>query len=204
MAAFSRQTKAQASETLGREKGTVMSTLPQLNPAEATGEAGELLAELKRNVGVVPNMAKAMANSPALLKGWMALSGALADGVLPGPVRERLALATAEYNRCSYCLSAHTFLGKNVAKLDAQEIDHARHAQSQDPHAAALLALSDAIARGHGTIDDADLKAARGAGITDAEIAEVIGNLALNTLTNYFNILAATENEFPLVTPHPA
>ncbi|BBJ46806.1 hypothetical protein SSPO_095240 [Streptomyces antimycoticus] len=48
----------------------------------------------------------------------MSLPGALAGGVLPAPVRERLALATAEYNRCTYGLSAHTFLGKNVAKLD--------------------------------------------------------------------------------------
>jgi AhpD family alkylhydroperoxidase len=109
-----------------------MSTLPQINPAEATGEAGELLTELKKTIGSVPNMAKAMANSPVLLKGWMALSGALSGGVLPAAVRERLALATAEHNRCTYCLSAHTFLGKNVAKLDAQEIELARSAKSAD------------------------------------------------------------------------
>jgi uncharacterized peroxidase-related enzyme len=181
-----------------------MSTLPQINPAEATGEAGELLTELKKTIGSVPNMAKAMANSPALLKGWMALSGALSGGVLPAAVRERLALATAEHNRCTYCLSAHTFLGKNVAKLDAQEIELARSAKSADPHAAALLALSDAIARGHGAIDETDLRAARTAGVTDAEIAEVIGNLALNILTNYFNIVADTDNEFPPVAPHAA
>ena len=181
-----------------------MSTLPQINPAEATGEAGELLTELKKTIGSVPNMAKTMANSPALLKGWMALSGALSGGVLPAAVRERLALATAEHNRCTYCLSAHTFLGKNVAKLDAQEIELARSAKSTDPHAAALLALSDAIVRGHGTIDETDLKAARTAGVTDAEIAEVIGNLALNILTNYFNIVADTDNEFPPVAPHTA
>ncbi|MET7745079.1 carboxymuconolactone decarboxylase family protein [Streptomyces sp. NPDC005385] len=181
-----------------------MSTLPQISPGEATGEAAELLADLKKSIGSVPNMAKAMANSPALLKGWMALSGALAGGDLPASVRERLALASAEYNRCTYCLSAHTFLGKNVAKLDAEEIDLARSAQSRDPHVAALLALSDAIARGRGTIDEADLKDARVAGVTDAEIAEVIGNLALNILTNYFNIVAGTDNDFPRVAPREA
>lgn len=146
-------------------------------------------------------MAKAMANSPALLKGWMSLSDALVGGVLPAAVRERLALATAEYNRCAYCLSAHTFLGKNVAKIDSDEIEHARHAESADPHTAALLALSDAIARGRGTADETVLKLARSAGVIDAEIAEVVGNLALNILTNYFNIVAETDNEFPLVTP---
>jgi uncharacterized peroxidase-related enzyme len=147
-------------------------------------------------------MAKAIANSPAVLKGWMDLSGALAGGALPAAVRERLALATAEYNRCTYCLSAHTFLAKNVAKLDDDEIERARHAESADPHVDALLALSDAIARGRGTIDETAIKTARAAGVTDAEIAEVIGNLALNILTNYFNIVVGTETEFTPVTPH--
>ncbi|MGW5202846.1 carboxymuconolactone decarboxylase family protein [Streptomyces spiralis] len=179
-----------------------MSALPQINPDQATGEAAALLAELKKSIGSVPNMAKAMANSPALLKGWMGLSDSLAGGVLRPALRERLALATAEYNRCTYCLSAHTFLARNVAKLDGDEIERARHAESSDPHSAALLTLSDAIARGRGTIDEATLKAARVAGVTDAEIAEVVGNLALNILTNYFNIVAGTDNDFPPVRPH--
>jgi uncharacterized peroxidase-related enzyme len=179
-----------------------MSTLPQIEPADAAGEAAALLAQMRKSTGPVPNMAKAMANSPALLKGYLALSGALAGGVLPPAVRERLALATAEYNRCGYCLSAHTFLAKNIAKLDGDEIDRARHAESANPHAAALLALSDAIARGRGTTGETAVKTARAAGATDAEIAEVIGNLALNILTNYFNLTAGTDNEFPPVTPH--
>lgn len=179
-----------------------MSTLPQIELADATGQAAELLTQLKKSIGSIPNMAKAMANSPALLQGYMGLSGALAGGVLPVAVRERLALATAEYNRCTYCLSAHTYLGKNVAKLDADEIERARHAESNDPHAAALLALSDAVARGRGAVDETAVKTARAAGATDAEITEVVGNLALNILTNYFNILADTDADLPVVTPH--
>ena len=179
-----------------------MSTLPQIELTDATGRSAALLGELKKSIGSIPNMAKAMANSPALLEGYMGLSGALAGGVLPAAVRERLALASAEYNRCSYCLSAHTFLGKNVAKLDADEIERARHAESSDPHAAALLTLSDAIARGRGTVDELALKTARAAGVTDAEIAEVVGNVALNILTNYFNLLADPDIDFAVVTPH--
>ncbi|WP_269469671.1 carboxymuconolactone decarboxylase family protein [Streptomyces humicola] len=139
---------------------------------------------------------------------WLALSKALGDGIIPAPVRERLSLATAESNGCEYCLSAHTFLAAKIAKLDTEEIERARHADSSDPHTAARLALSDAIARGHGTTDEITLKSARAAGVTDAEIAEVVGNLALNILTNYFNNLADTDtdtdtdNEYPPVRPH--
>ncbi|WP_433296305.1 carboxymuconolactone decarboxylase family protein [Pseudonocardia sp. CA-142604] len=178
-----------------------MSTLSKVEPADATEPVAEVLAEVKKALGAVPNMAKTMAHSPALVRGWLALSGALSAGVIPAPVREQLALATAEYNDCEYCLSAHSFIGSKVAKLDPDEIERARHADSADPHVAALLALSDAIARGRGIVEDAALETARAAGVTDAEIAEVVGNLALNILTNYFNILADTDNEFPLVTP---
>jgi uncharacterized peroxidase-related enzyme len=179
-----------------------VSTLPQIEPADATGPTAALLTQVQKTLGSVPNMTKAMANSPALLKGYLALSAALSGGVIPAAVRERLAIATAEYNRCEYCLSAHTYIGANIAKIDAAELERARHAESSDPHIVALLALSDAIARGRGTVDDTALSNARAAGVTDAEIAEVVGNLALNVLTNYFNILADVDNEWPVVTPH--
>lgn len=179
-----------------------MSTLPQIDPDTATGPAAELLADVQKAFGVVPNMMKVMANSPALLKGCLGLSGALAEGVLSAGVRERLALATAQYHGCSYCLSAHTFVGSQIVKVDADELERARHAESNDPHTAALLTLSDRIVRGRGVVEDSVLETARRAGVSDAEIAEVIGNIALNVLTNYFNIVAAVDNEWPVVAAY--
>jgi uncharacterized peroxidase-related enzyme len=174
-----------------------MTAFTPVEPATATGKAAELLADVQKTLGLTPNMTKVMANSPALLQGYLALSGALAGGALPAATRERLAIATAEYNGCAYCLSAHSFIGANIAKVDAEELEAARDAKASDPHAAALLALSDAIARGRGTVEESSLKAARDAGVTDEEIGEVVGHLALNVLTNYFNILAKVENDWP-------
>lgn len=116
--------------------------------------------------------------------------------LIPAPVGERLAIATAVHNNCTCCPSAHTCIGAYVAKVGAGGLERARHAESADPHAAAVLALSHAIARGH--IGETQLRAARAVGVTDAEIA---GNLVLNILTNYFNVLADTDNEWPVVTP---
>jgi uncharacterized peroxidase-related enzyme len=178
--------------------------MPRLTPvdlATATGETADLLAQVQTTLGLIPNMTKVMANSPALLRGYLTLSAALNGGVLAAGVRERLAIATAEYNGCEYCLSAHAYLGANIAEVGADELNRARHAHSADGHTAALLALSDAIARGHGRVSDAVLSAARSAGVTDAEIGEVVGHLALNVLTNYFNILAEVDNDWPAVVP---
>jgi uncharacterized peroxidase-related enzyme len=172
-------------------------SIAAIDAATATPQQAAALGDVKKALGSVPNMVQVMANSPAVVKAWLAASAALGEGALPVAVRERLALATAEHNECGYCLSAHTFLASNVAKVDAAEIELARRKTSADPHVAALLELSDAMARNRGVVSDADLQKARAAGVTEEEIVEVVGNLAINILTNYFNRLADTENEFP-------
>ncbi len=177
-----------------------MTNFAPVEPETATGKAADLLAQVQKSLGLTPNMTKVMANSPALLKGYLALSGAVAGGAVPPGVRERLAIATAQLNGCEYCLSAHTYIGANIAKVDAAELDSARRGESGDPHVAALLKLSNVIAENAGDIDETDIKAAREAGVTEEEIGEVVANLALNILTNYFNVLAHVDNDWPVVS----
>lgn len=176
-----------------------IATIAPIQPETATGVAKDLLDQVQKSLGLVPNMAKVMANSPALLKGYLALSAAVGSGSIPAPVRERLAISTAQLNGCEYCLSAHTYIGANIAKVDAVELDSARRAESSDAHVEALLKLSQTIAENAGDVDDEAIGAARAAGVTDAEIGELVANLALNILTNYFNVLADVENDWPVV-----
>src|SRR3546814_19951928 len=74
--------------------------------------AQPLLQAVDQQLGSVPNLFRLVATSPAALEGYLGMSGALAKGSLPAPTRERIALAVAEINGCTYCLSAHTYLGK--------------------------------------------------------------------------------------------
>ncbi len=177
-----------------------MSHFAPVEPDAATGTTAELFVQVKKSLGAVPNMAKAMVNSPTLVKSWLALADAVGSGTLDPAVRERLAIASAQQNGCQYCLSAHTYIGANVAKIEPAELDAARRSQSENTHTAALLELASTIAQNAGDVDDADIKAARDAGVTEEEIGELVANIALNVLTNYFNVLARTENEWPLVT----
>lgn len=177
-----------------------MSNLPLVDPATASGAAAELLAAVQANLGIIPNMTKAMANSPAALKSYLEFSGALAAGALRPAVREQLALAIAQRNSCGYCLSAHTYIGEHMAKLSTDEIADARRGTSEDPKVAALLSFAVAVNAGRGDVSAADVDAVRQAGATDAEIAETIAHVALNVLTNYFNKTADVAIDFPLVT----
>ena len=107
-----------------------MSRISQIVPESATGKARELLDAVKSKLGLVPNMTRAMANAPAALDGYLSLSGAVEAGHLSVADRERIALAVAEANGCDYCLAAHSYIGKNVAKLSEAEINAARNASA--------------------------------------------------------------------------
>ena len=158
-----------------------------------------LLDAVKKQLGVVPNLMKLVGNSPAALEGYLSLNNALGKGSLEPKTRERIALAIADFNGCSYCLSAHTYLGKNVAKLDDTEIAANRNGNSSDPKAAAAVKFSTRVALERGHVSDADLAAVKAAGYSNAEIVEIVLHVALNTLTNYINEVAQTEIDFPKV-----
>lgn len=179
-----------------------MSRLPLIQPDTASGKAADLLAGVQKALGVTPNMTKAMVNSPAVLEAYLGFSGALGGGALTAAVRERIALLVAEENGCDYCLSAHSYIGANIAKLDAGEIEASRHGASADPKAAAVLAFATAVVRTRGGVEEADIKSAREAGLTDGEITEVIANVALNVFTNYLNKAVDTDIDWPVVRHH--
>ena len=155
------------------------------------------LAAVKKQLGVVPNMFRTIAHSPAALEGYLGLNGALAKGTLDAATRERVALAVAQFNGCNYCLAAHTYLGKNLAKLSESEIDANRRGRSSDAKADAAVVFAVKVVSMRGHLRDEDLSAVRAAGLTDAEIVEIIAHVALNTFTNYVNEVAGTTIDFP-------
>ncbi len=174
-------------------------TIPQ---ADQTPSASlPLLEAVNRQLGVVPNLMKLVGNSPAALEGYLSLSGALGKGTIGAKTIERIALAVAELNGCGYCLSAHSYLGSNLAKLDAAELDANRHGNSYDPKAAAALRFATQIVGTRGHVSDADLAAVKAAGYSEPEIIEIVLLVALNTLTNYVNNVAKTNIDFPEVKP---
>ncbi|MDP4149362.1 MAG: carboxymuconolactone decarboxylase family protein [Bacteroidota bacterium] len=181
-----------------------MARLKVLDPALSSGKAKELFTAIESKFGSVPNTFKIMGNSPALLEGSLRLSAALSTGKLGSKTSELIALAVAESNSCSYCLSAHTYVATNLMKMDTATLEAARHGRATDPKTDAILKFSTALVTKRGMVDDADLYALRDAGVTEEEAAEIVGHVAINMLTNYFNNTAMPEIDFPLVMPNPA
>jgi len=178
-----------------------MSRIPTPASIEAAPEKSQLLLEaVLKQLGIVPNMFRAISNSPAAIEGYLGLNGALAKGALEAPTRERIALAIAEFNACDYCLSAHTYLGKNLSKLSDAEIAANRDGGSTDAKAGAAVRFAVKVAETRGHPTEADLQAVKQAGYTDPQVIEIVLHVALNTLTNYVNEAIKTEIDFPVVT----
>lgn len=177
-----------------------MSRIPTPASIEAAPAAAhDALNGIKAKLGKAPNIYLLTATSPATLEGLLSLSGALGKGVLDAATRERIALAIANVNGCDYCNSAHTFIAKNVAKLSDDEIAQAREGRSSDAKADAAVRLARKIAVDRGEVADGDIAAARKAGLSDAELVEIVAHVALNTFTNYVNHVFQTPVDFPAV-----
>jgi uncharacterized peroxidase-related enzyme len=175
--------------------------MARINPVDsgtAAGKAKELLDQVQKKFGFVPNLMRTMAVSPAVLEGYLGLSGALAGGALPPKVREQIALAVGEANGCQYCVSAHTAIGKRLGLAEA-ELTASRDGASSDPKVEAALTFARTLVERRGDVTDADVARVREAGWSDPEVAEVVAHVALNVFTNYGNITADTEIDFPKI-----
>ncbi len=175
-----------------------MSRIHTLESENASPEVAALYDAVKQKLGLIPNMVKALGNSQAALEGYLGLSGAVSGDSLSPQTREKIALLSAQLNDCDYCLRAHTAIG-GLMKIPSDELKAARHAESTDLKEQAVLTLTKAIIETKGQVPESTHIAVKSAGVTEAEAAEVVANVAVNLYTNYFNRYAQTECEFPEV-----
>jgi uncharacterized peroxidase-related enzyme len=175
-----------------------MSRFKTISPESATGRAKDLLEAVNAKLGMVPNMMRAMANAPAVLDGYLNLSGSLSKGTLSAKTREQLALAIGQTNQCDYCVAAHSAIAKTVG-LTAEQIHDSRLGTAVDSRAEALIRFALKLVETRGSVTDRDIEDIHAAGFDDGAIAEVVAQVALNVFTNYFNHVARTDIDFPKV-----
>ena len=175
-----------------------MQRIPALNTAAAPALSQPMLEAVKKKVGMVPNLFKTFAHSPAVLQYYLSGSEALGGGALPAALREQIALVTAGQNECDYCASAHTLMGKGAGLAAGEMADNLR-GRSGTAKTQAALDFAASIVKNRGRVTDAQLAAVGAAGYGDAEVVEIVANVAANIFTNYFNHIAGTVIDFPLV-----
>src|SRR5215831_21399346 len=135
-----------------------MSRLPIPTRDETPAKAQPMLDAVGSQLGVIPNLFRLVGQSPAALEGYLGLSSAL-NKTLDVKTRERIALAVAQVNGCDYCLSAHTYLGLNLAKISQEEVTLNRKGASGDAKANAAVGFAAKVARERRHVSDEDLVA---------------------------------------------
>ncbi len=175
-----------------------MSRLPIPDLDAVPSASKPILDAVQKQLGVVPNMFRVVATSPVALEGYAGNNGALSRA-LDVKTRERIALAVAQINGCDYCLSAHTYLGLNLAKLLPEEVARNRRGQSGDAKADAAVGFAAKVVRERGRVSDGDITAVREAGYSDGQIVEIVALAAENVFTNLINNVARTDIDFPVV-----
>lgn len=175
-----------------------MARINLVDPASSSSAVKPTLDKINGAFGVVPNMFKAVANSPAALGSMWGSFGALSGGRLGARLGEEIAVTIANANRCEYCLAAHTALGRK-AGASAEEMAAAQIGKSSDPRTHAALTFALKVVRDRAAVADADVGALKAAGFDDEAVVEIIAHVALNIFTNYINVALNVPVDFPAV-----
>jgi len=176
-----------------------MSRVQSITPEKAKPAVQAIYTAIEKKLGKLPNIFLNMGNSPAVLKGFLGLSAAVDETSLDPKLREEIALIVSQTNQCNYCLSAHTAIAKGVGVTD-QEALQARKGQSQNPKTQAILSFAKTVVDKRGNVTDQDVATLKAAGVTDAELVEIILVISLSMFTNYFNHITNPKIDFPVAS----
>lgn len=176
-----------------------MARLIQILDSSADAETSGIFDAIRRKIGMVPNLYRVAANRPAVLRALLSANDSLSGGSFDAHTREAIALAVAKRNACDYCASAHSAIAAGL-KIDADTIRDHLAGHAADARLQAILTLAVAIVDRRGRLADSELGTARAAGLSDADIVEILGNVVVNIFTNYLNHAADTDIDFPVVT----
>ncbi|AFY60204.1 carboxymuconolactone decarboxylase family protein [Synechococcus sp. PCC 6312] len=151
-----------------------------------------LLEQAKKNLGMIPNLERVMAESPALLEGYVHL-WELFDTTSLSPIERQVVYQTANFeNQCEYCVPWHTKLAQ-IAGMAPNEIQALRQGEKlEDPRLEVLRQFTKSLILNRGKIVEAELKAFFAAGYSNQHALEVILGIAVKTMSNYTNSIAGT------------
>ena len=150
-----------------------------------------MLEGIKRSFGFVPNLFGVFAESPAALRGGLAIYEAFSASSL-APVEQQLVmLAASEANDCRYCVAAHSTLAKRAAKVDPALVDATRRrAPLADAKLDALVTFTRKVVEQRGMLAETEVGAFLDAGYTRAQVIEVLLGVGMKTFNNYVDHIA--------------
>jgi AhpD family alkylhydroperoxidase len=170
-------------------KNFSVSTRDQVSPANQA-----LFDNLKKALGIVPNLYATIAHSENGLGKYLAFQGAKTS--LNNKEKEAVNLVVSEVNGCRYCQSAHTLLGKLNGFSESDILD-LRGGSSSNAKLNALVELAKEITEKKGRVSGTTLDTFYAAGYNDGNLVDLILQVSDKIAMNYLHNLTQIEIDFP-------
>jgi AhpD family alkylhydroperoxidase len=158
-----------------------------------------LFDNLKKGLGMVPNLYATLAHSEHALGNYLAFQNGKTS--LSAKAREVINLVVSQVNSCEYCLAAHTVIGGMVGFKPEQILEIRRGGASFDVRLDALARLVRNIASERGHADPALVQAFFNAGWTEGNLVDAIVVIGDKTVTNYLHATTKVPVDFPAAPP---
>ena len=170
-------------------------TLPLKSSNDAEPEAKELLEAAQKKMGFVPNMYKAMANSPGLLNTYIQGYNAFRErSGFSSIEQEVIFLSISQANGCEYCMAAHSFLAEAASGVPSDVIAAIRDDKPiPEMQLSALSIFTHVMVAKRGLPEQAEVDSFLSAGYNEKHILEIIHAIAIKTISNYTNHIFHTE-----------
>jgi AhpD family alkylhydroperoxidase len=174
---------------------TYHTSLPLLEPSQASPRQQELLAHGRTAAkGMLPNMYKAMAHSPALFETYLDGYDRLrAQSTLTAAELEVIFLVISFENGCDYCMAAHSLVADTTSRVPRDVTDAIREGRAiPDPRLAAVAAMTRVMLLSRGRPDADAVRAFVSAGYQEPHLLDIVLAISVKTLSNYVNHLFDT------------
>jgi uncharacterized peroxidase-related enzyme len=169
--------------------------LPLVQVEGATETQKELLSIAKQENKMIPNMYKAMANNPILLKSYMAAyKDFRTQSNFSSAEQEVIFLTISVENSCSYCMAAHSLLADMISKVPPNVTDAIRNGtEISDAKLKALSEFTAIMVNKRGNPSHEDSKVFFENGYNEKHILDIILAISIKTISNYTNHIFHTE-----------
>jgi len=175
-----------------------MAVMQLADTSKLTGKSLEMLTELEKSAGLMPNVMKQMANSPAAVESFLSSREALSKGLLSDKMRSLIGIMIAEIYSCAYLLAARVAQAKKSGMSD-EDIKLAQTQASKDPKEDRGLQFVRNLVLMHREIKPVEVVELKAIGYSEGEIVELIANTSLNMHVYYLIQVAKPEIDYPAV-----
>jgi len=162
---------------------------------QVSQENQQIFDHLKAKIGFVPNIYATYAYSSSALSRYLTFANGRTS--LNNKEKEIINLIVSQINECTYCLAAHTAIGKMNGFNDEQIIELRRGSASFDIKFDALVKLASEIIKNRGTITESTLNSFYEVGYNDENLVDVIVAVGEKTITNFLHKVTNVPVDFP-------